>query len=137
MIKDFALKIQELTKMICVFYNKENNKECYIDINNPEILAVFKTENYKLIIEYDVKEEKGNMIIETNEKVNVKMEDTEFSYYKTAEVQLDSEIFRKLLYALITNNPEEIKRFLDDEDYRIFTEFMKEVRSYETSRKSE
>jgi hypothetical protein len=134
MIRDFALKIQELTKKICIFYNKQ----CYIDIDNPDILAVYKTENYKLIIEYDVKNETGHLFIETNEKVNVKVEDgTEFSYYKTAEIQLDDYRFRKFLYAFITNNLEEVKAFLDDEDYRILENFMKEVEKHEVSRQGE
>jgi hypothetical protein len=144
MLKDFAFKIQELTKSFNIFYNKKNDFECSIDIKNPEILAIYKTKNFTLAIEYDIEKERGDLYIETNEKVYVKTENDEFSYYKTVEVQLDDEIFRKLLYAFITNNPEELKRFLDDEDYRILTDFIKEaklanekeVKDYETSRKS-
>jgi hypothetical protein len=134
MLKDFALNIKSLLEQKCLFYDKENNSSYYIDIKNPEIIAVYETKNYKITIEYSVEKEDGEILIESSEKIKYRKSDLEFEYYKSSNIRLDERMIRELLDAFISSNIKRIEPYIDREEYEMLESFTKEA-NYEISRK--
>jgi len=135
---DFIIALEENLKDYMLLYSNLNS---YIEAEIKKIKACFRTNNFKFFLEYDLKEERGELeIIDYSKKKTAIIEGTEYSYYEEISINLYRELLQEILHVLVIKKLKDnlifINKELTEEDKRVLKRFLKELKEYENLRKN-